>query len=1187
MSFWDALLALNPGVLWKVDDAAVGNGAVILDHSGNGRNGTVQNTGGTGFAKVASIIPNRPDDGAVKATNAGNAMVRLASASWMDATNASGFWAAISYRPSAESFTTQRDIFGRQNMWQLWQETSRKVTAYTTPAWTGLLSNTALNADQDYFIVLRKIPGEWSIWINGVKDAAVVHSGNPTASGGLLLMGGSVAPTARPFRGTEQGMAYGVGIITDQQIIDAYAVWLEQPVPPSDPTGLGFQVFSPSLVNAFWEASTMPGGGAVTYNGEYWDGAAWQSAWSGVSGLTYDWAPPTAVRGRDDVRLRVQARGETGGTSNWIQTDPFSIPALAPENIVVNPGTELTEISWELTTNADGEYWDGLAWRVLFTDLDAEMYDWDTSRRKGASKVRIRSRDGFGVTGAWVESDSFDLTGRFVGSLWRALLSFPSLAVLWKLNDGGAEAVQDHSGHGRHATAQLGITQGHPSIIYNRPGDTSVRIPAPFGSGTAVGHDGGDWYAGLRTGLIFCKADTDRAGIGSSMINCGGVWATNVQAGSQTKMALVLAGTGTFNIPADYPPAPGTFMVAVALEGPGADRRAAVYFNDTNVYAARHNLSATVPGQWGVIPRSSTDTYWQGSAAFSEELDALEVAWVYRTSLNEPNELPSLPVFTSPAAGDYDAAVPLAWTPSVDPEGSAVEYYGEYWDPEALVWAQLFDWQTETTFDWDVSAAIQFPGYKVRIKARDVLLEETDWIESATFNVVHARTAPDTPWLEWVGETDQFLYFWASPFVSSVSGASVRRGHWRIATDEDMTNIVGQWTSSGPNYRLGHNPWDLTTGDPFHITLFQNTDYWVDVRWEDEIGVYGSRSAPVRGRTGMAVTGVRYIFARDLSGNERHGTYGLTTGNDGASFLNLGAGILGNRFPGHLLQGAPSRARGFKGVPFGKVRWQGKLYEADPADPLRRPIPDPGNIPEAVTGHWAVFIRAMLLDGSVFGRGWSALMGFRTAVYQPGPIMSGGRGIFRLSGQSLFFLPINYPYYIPLATMPVGEMITLRIAGKEISPAHREAFEATSGIPGIHQTRFFIDPRANTSIVTVNGVCVFDSQMHNDQPPNPFDPDPPDPFPPAAAPGMGWIEFGHGAGSPETLQGSYNAFPGVVVEGAIWSHPDMSVDTNEMPWLHSAPADPSPSTITNSPELRLYYRFDDPTPPTKPIARVG
>lgn len=353
MSFWTDLLALNPGVLWKLNEApGVG---VVQDATANNRDGTVV---GTQTFGNASKIPNTPADGSMLSTDAANGRIELADAAWMTATNATGFWACVTYTPSAQSFTAQRDIIGKRDMWQLWQETNGRITAYITPAWTGLLSVGAsgiLVAGTTYFIVLRKNSTHWSIWINGVKNAEVAHTSNPADSAGVLMAGASANP-ARNYRGNLQGFAYKVGLISDAEIVALYNSWI---APPSPPPSLP-DIVTPEAGDTVGESLTIsyaksvsPVALPVTHDIQYSydNGVTWTQIVTGHADNEYEWARPAILFG-SQFKIRVRGVASDGSASAWVESGVFKMRSLFAGYLAAIKSLGSLEFLWALDDEA-------------------------------------------------------------------------------------------------------------------------------------------------------------------------------------------------------------------------------------------------------------------------------------------------------------------------------------------------------------------------------------------------------------------------------------------------------------------------------------------------------------------------------------------------------------------------------------------------------------------------------------------------------------------------------------------------------------------------------------------------------------------------------------------------------------------------------------------------------------------
>ena len=226
--YFDAVDALSPAVHWTHGDAS---GTSAVDRTGNGHTGTYSEVDAEGFTLgQPSLIPGEPSETCVQynsdADSTSGGYCYVADAAWLaHSPNANEFTAIVTYQP--ESFGAQRDIIGKLDEWQLWQETSGKITLYVTPAWQSQISTAALTIDTPHFICLRQDGTNMEIFINGSSDASKAKATNLTDSATHLRTGGSSSPGSGRFNvGSQQGFAYWPGsYLTDQNITDLYNLW--------------------------------------------------------------------------------------------------------------------------------------------------------------------------------------------------------------------------------------------------------------------------------------------------------------------------------------------------------------------------------------------------------------------------------------------------------------------------------------------------------------------------------------------------------------------------------------------------------------------------------------------------------------------------------------------------------------------------------------------------------------------------------------------------------------------------------------------------------------------------------------------------------------------------------------------------------------------------------------------------
>ena len=76
---------------------------------------------------------------------------------------------------SATDLAGQRDVIGKQDEWQVWVETTGRVTIYVNPGWTTVTSSNdaagKLVAGVPRLLGIRKnnTTGKISVWLDGVQ----------------------------------------------------------------------------------------------------------------------------------------------------------------------------------------------------------------------------------------------------------------------------------------------------------------------------------------------------------------------------------------------------------------------------------------------------------------------------------------------------------------------------------------------------------------------------------------------------------------------------------------------------------------------------------------------------------------------------------------------------------------------------------------------------------------------------------------------------------------------------------------------------------------------------------------------------------------------------------------------------------------------------------------------------------
>jgi hypothetical protein len=221
MGFWSALLALNPSVLWKLDDDVTST--VATDATGNGRHGTYPAANVT--RGHPSLIPAESGSTAARNTGNNNSWIARAAEAWMNV-GAGSFTAMITLRRGSVG----RDVMAKTESWQIWVDTANnRLACHLTPTWTSFYSPIgSIQPNTTYLVALRRdaATGRASIWIDGVKVTDIAHSGTLASNSQQLRVFGASIASGTTFGGDLAGAAYWVGAaLTDTQLADLYDEW--------------------------------------------------------------------------------------------------------------------------------------------------------------------------------------------------------------------------------------------------------------------------------------------------------------------------------------------------------------------------------------------------------------------------------------------------------------------------------------------------------------------------------------------------------------------------------------------------------------------------------------------------------------------------------------------------------------------------------------------------------------------------------------------------------------------------------------------------------------------------------------------------------------------------------------------------------------------------------------------------
>ena len=320
-TFWEDVLALNPAVALKLDEPLGTESLLADDSTVNGRDGTI-----VGFPKrgQAPVLPGMLADSSFKFDGLDDA-IEWVDAAWMDV-GVTHFIAMIAI--TVDDFAVNREIMGKQDMWQLWLDTAGRLSFYCTPPWTLHQSPAGtVTAGSTHFIILRKTTtaaGNLSMFVNGVKmPAPVAHTSNPSNSAGKLVVGYATAGAGgNKHKGLVQAFAYFPNLtLTDAELITLSNKALTAATIAATPGA--FDPVQPEAVKTFsWGAAADPF--AITYELQRWGGDNYYALASGLALPEY--TVDTSGWGTGAARLRVRAvRTATGAYSPWVYSNRFFV----------------------------------------------------------------------------------------------------------------------------------------------------------------------------------------------------------------------------------------------------------------------------------------------------------------------------------------------------------------------------------------------------------------------------------------------------------------------------------------------------------------------------------------------------------------------------------------------------------------------------------------------------------------------------------------------------------------------------------------------------------------------------------------------------------------------------------------------------------------------------------------------
>lgn len=266
------------------------------------------------------------------------------------------------------------------------------------------------------------------------------------------------------------------------------------------------------------------------------------------------------------------------------------------------------------------------------------------------------------------------------------------------------------------------------------------------------------------------------------------------------------------------------------------------------------------------------------------------------------NRAPAAPVITAPAGGSSaDATAHIACDAVVDADGDPVTYEFEGSADDGATWTPLAVGLADPAYDWNTSAIAYTTTARVRVRASDGY-EAGAWATSDPFTIAHPGPAPSAPRLEVVPSV-----YSAELLLTYVRGG----GGVHQASEFRIEELLGDYSS--PLFESG---WvdDATRTDLFaEPGLVGGTQYKVQARTRDTGGNVSDWSAELVFRTlALYQPAQAPLRARDISGNDRHGTYCIDESFDGGYVGDTNtANGPDARVPG--LFGDGSRAAGFRG----------------------------------------------------------------------------------------------------------------------------------------------------------------------------------------------------------------------------------------------------------------------------------
>jgi hypothetical protein len=133
-------------------------------------------------------------------------------------------------------------------------------------------------------------------------------------------------------------------------------------------------------------------------------------------------------------------------------------------------------------------------------------------------------------------------------------------------------------------------------------------------------------------------------------------------------------------------------------------------------------------------PDDYTVEFWApGYISQSHQITViLESAEIMNISLKRINDPPNIPGISGPSSGDADTPIEFSVV-TTDPDGDNVSYFIDWGDGTTSDWLESYP-SGETvniSHSWSIGG-----DYNIKVKARDIYLEESDWSDPLQFHII-------------------------------------------------------------------------------------------------------------------------------------------------------------------------------------------------------------------------------------------------------------------------------------------------------------------------------------------------------------------------------------------------------------------------------------------------------------------